>query len=245
MTILCINIDHVATLREARKIEEPDPVTAALICELAGASGITLHVREDRRHAKERDLALLVEQCKTRVNLEMAATDDMTDVALEYLPDQVTMVPENREEVTTEGGLDVASNFDRVKRVTDKLREAGIVVSLFIDPDENQIEASHKTGAEYIELHTGRYCEAVDEKEQKHELDCLIRGAARGKDLGLGINAGHGLNYRNVKPVARIKDMEELNIGQSIVAHAIFVGMERAVKEMLALIKEADPYSGK
>lgn len=237
MTILCVNIDHVATLREARKITEPDPVTAALLCELAGASGITLHVREDRRHAKERDLELLMQLTKTRVNLEMAAADVMLPIAIKYRPHQVTLVPEKREEVTTEGGLDVAGNMVKIQSVTESLQDAGIRVSLFIDADERQIAAAAETGAEFIELHTGCYCNAQDEEQQKRELEILIRGAQIAQDLGLRVNAGHGLNYRNVQPVARIAGMEELNIGHSIIAHAIFVGIERAVKEMIALIK--------
>lgn len=237
MTILCVNIDHVATLREARKITEPDPVTAALLCELAGASGITLHVREDRRHAKERDLDLLMQLAKTRVNLEMAAADAMLPVAIKYRPHQVTLVPEKREEITTEGGLDVAGNISKIQSVTETLQDAGIRVSLFIDADESQIAAAAETGAEFIELHTGCYCNALEGEHQKRELEILVRGAQIAQDLGLRVNAGHGLNYRNVQPVARIAGMEELNIGHSIIAHAVFVGIERAVKEMLALIK--------
>jgi len=236
MTVLCVNIDHVATLREARKISEPDPVAAALICELAGAAGITLHVREDRRHAKERDLELLMQLAKTRVNLEMAAVESMLPIALKYRPHQVTLVPERREEVTTEGGLDVAGNLARVESVTNALQDAGIRVSLFIAPDENQISAAAETGAEFIELHTGCYCNAKDEETLRHELENLVRGARIAQDLGLRVNAGHGLNYRNVRPVALIEGMEDLNIGHSIIAHAVFVGLERAVKEMLALI---------
>jgi len=236
MTILCVNVDHVATLREARKITEPDPVAAAIICELAGASGITLHVREDRRHAKERDLEILMKTAKTRVNLEMAATFDMLEVAKTYLPHQVTLVPEKREEVTTEGGLDVAGRLEHITEITGKLRDAGIRVSLFIDPSESQILASAKTGAEFIELHTGSYCNATTEEDQKKEFQALVEGAKIAQDAGLRVNAGHGLNYRNVKPVAGISGMEELNIGHSIISHAVFVGLERAVKEMLALI---------
>jgi pyridoxine 5-phosphate synthase len=239
MTILCVNVDHVATLREARKINEPDPVTAALICELAGAAGITLHVREDRRHANERDLELMMRSCKTRVNLEMAATEKMLEVARKYKPHQVTLVPEKREEVTTEGGLDVAGSLKKMKSITEALQDAGIRVSHFIDPDETQIAAAAETGAEFIELHTGSYCNAIDENVIRHELDGLIRGSALAIDLGLRVNAGHGLNYRNVRPVAVIKGMEELNIGHSIIAHSVYVGIEKAVKEMNALIREA------
>jgi pyridoxine 5-phosphate synthase len=241
MTILCVNIDHVATLREARKITEPDPVAAALICELAGAAGITLHVREDRRHARERDLALLMQTAKTRVNLEMATTQEMLAIARKYRPHQVTLVPEKREEVTTEGGLDVAGHWEKIRDYTKKLQKYGIRVSLFIDPEESQIKASTKTGAEFIELHTGCYCSAGDEDIQKREMETLARCAKKAQELGLRVNAGHGLNYRNVKPVAAIEGMEELNIGHSIISHAVFVGLERAVKEMIALIREASP----
>jgi len=239
MTLLCVNIDHVATLREARKISEPDPVAAALICELAGAAGITLHVREDRRHAQERDLAILMQTARTRVNLEMAATEDMLSLARKYRPQQATLVPERREEVTTEGGLDVAGHLKKIKATTLGLQDAGIRVSLFIHPDEEQIAASSETGAEFVELHTGSYCNALEEEAQKREMERLILGAKAAQDLGLRVNAGHGLNYRNVKPVAGIYGMEELNIGHSIISHAVFVGLERAVKEMLALIREA------
>lgn len=241
MTILCVNIDHIATLREARKITEPDPIAAALICELAGAAGITLHVREDRRHAKERDLALLIKTSKTRVNLEMATTREMLALARKYRPHQVTLVPEKREEVTTEGGLDVAGHWQKIRDFTKKLQKADIRVSLFIDPEESQITASAKTGAEFIELHTGCYCSAQNESIQQRELESLIREAKMARELGLRVNAGHGLNYRNVKPVAAINGMEELNIGHSIISHAVFVGLERAVKEMISLIREASP----
>jgi pyridoxine 5-phosphate synthase len=241
MTILCVNIDHIATLREARKITEPDPVAAALICELAGAAGITLHVREDRRHASERDLILLMQTAKTRVNLEMAATQEMLVIAVKHRPHQVTLVPEKREEVTTEGGLDVAGHWEKIRNYTKKLQKSGIRVSLFIDPEESQIKASAKTGAEFIELHTGCYCSAPNESIQQKELENLVKGAKMAQELGLRINAGHGLNYRNVKPVAVIKGMEELNIGHSIISHAVFVGLERAVKEMISLIREVSP----
>jgi pyridoxine 5-phosphate synthase len=241
MTILCVNIDHVATLREARKIAEPDPVAAALLCELAGARGITLHVREDRRHAKERDLELLMQTAKTRVNLEMAATEDMLKIAIKHRPHQVTLVPERREEVTTEGGLDVAGHLKKIKAITLALQDSGIRVSLFIHPDEAQIAASSEAGAEFVELHTGSYCNAREESSQKRELERLILVAKAAQDLGLRVNAGHGLNYRNVKPVAAIYGMEELNIGHSIISHAVFVGLDRAVKEMIELILEASP----
>jgi len=243
MTILCVNVDHVATLREARKITEPDPVTAAMICELAGAAGITLHIREDRRHAKERDLELLMQTAKTRVNLEMAATDDMVNVALKYRPHQVTLVPEKREEVTTEGGLDVAGKRDKIGTVTQALQEGGIRVSHFIDPAMDQIAASSETGAEFVELHTGSYCNAPTESGRSRELEKLRQASRGALDLGLRVNAGHGLNYRNVVPVAAIPRMEELNIGHSIIAHAVYVGLERAVKEMIGLIHQCESWN--
>lgn len=236
MTVLCVNIDHVATLREARKISEPDPVTASLLCELAGAAGITLHVREDRRHAKERDLELLMKLCKTRVNLEMAATEDMLSVALQYKPHQVTLVPEKREEVTTEGGLDVAGNRERIKNIVKQLRDNGIRVSLFIEASDEQIAASSETEAEFVELHTGAYCNAIEEELINAELQKIVRGSAAARDLGLRINAGHGLNYRNVIPVSKIEGMEELNIGHSIISRSIYTGIENAVKQMIDLI---------
>jgi pyridoxine 5-phosphate synthase len=236
MPLLGVNIDHVATLREVRKGIEPEPVFAALICEANGADSIVAHLREDRRHIKERDLYILKEVVKTKLNLEMSVAPEIVEIACKVKPDQATLVPEKRQELTTEGGLDVLSNFKKIKRILNKLEKQGILVSLFIDPDKRQIDASKKVGAGMIELHTGRYADARNEKEQDKyfkELETAV-SYARGKNLI--VNAGHGLNYYNVTRVARIKEIEELNIGYSIICRAILVGLERAVKEMRMLI---------
>ncbi len=239
MATLCVNVDHVATLREARKITEPDPVTAAGIVELAGAHGITIHLREDRRHIQERDLDLIRRQVKTKLNLEMAAIDEMVEMALKYKPDQVTLVPERRQEVTTEGGLDVSGQLERIKKTVARIQANDIPVSLFIEPTEEQITASKEVGATFIEIHTGAYANAHTEKEVKKEFERISSMAQRAHEMGLRVHAGHGLNYRNVKPVAAVSIIEDLNIGHSIISHSIFVGLERAIKEMLALIQSA------
>ncbi|MGF1536018.1 MAG: pyridoxine 5'-phosphate synthase [Elainellaceae cyanobacterium] len=235
MPTLGVNIDHTATLRQARRTVEPDPVAAAVLAELAGADGITVHLREDRRHIQDRDVRLLRQTVRTHLNLEMAATDEMVAIALDVKPDYVTLVPERREEVTTEGGLNVAGQLARFKDIVTQLQSAAIPVSLFIDPDPKQIEASAQTQSQFIELHTGAYAEAKGEHLQK-ELALLEQGCRCAQDAGLRINAGHGLTYWNVAPVARLPDMEELNIGHTIVSRAVLVGMERAVREMKALI---------
>ncbi|HZG40778.1 MAG TPA: pyridoxine 5'-phosphate synthase [Nodosilinea sp.] len=237
MPTLGVNIDHIATLRQARRTVEPDPVAAAVLAELAGADGITVHLREDRRHMQDRDVHLLRQTVRTHLNLEMAATDDMVAIALEVKPDYITLVPERREEVTTEGGLDVAGQVDRIKSVVSTLQGAGIPVSLFIDAAADQIEASAQVGAKFIELHTGPYAEASQEDARDRELDILAQGTAQAIALGLRVNAGHGLTYWNTTPVARIAGMEELNIGHSIISRAALVGLERAVREMKALIQ--------
>ncbi len=239
MAVLCVNVDHVATLREARKIKEPDPVTAAAIVELAGARGITIHLREDRRHIQDRDLAIMRGTVKTRLNLEMAASSEMVNIALDTKPESVCLVPEKRQEVTTEGGLDVAGNFEKIKDVATELESAGIIVSLFIEPNEDQINASKEAGATFVEIHTGAYANAACEEDIKRELDTIRQGAEFARSLGLRVNAGHGLNYRNVIPVAAIPGVEDLNIGHSIISYSIFVGLERAVREMIALINQA------
>lgn len=236
MAVLCVNVDHVATVREARRISEPDPVAAAIIVELAGASGVTIHLREDRRHIQERDLKLVREVVKTKLNLEMAAVPSMVKIALLYKPNCVCLVPEKREEITTEGGLDVAGNQQRIKRVVSELQSTGIVVSLFIEPVEKQVRAAKNTGATFIEIHTGAYANARDEQTLAQELSTIRDMTEFAKSLGLRVNAGHGLNYRNVQPIAAIPILEDLNIGHSIISHAIFVGLERAVKEMIDLI---------
>ncbi|MEM8639862.1 MAG: pyridoxine 5'-phosphate synthase [Cyanobacteria bacterium P01_G01_bin.54] len=232
MLTLGVNIDHVATIRQARRTIEPDPIAAAVLAELAGADGITAHLREDRRHIQDRDIRLLRETVQTHLNLEMAATEEMVAIALNIQPDYATLVPERREEVTTEGGLNLLGDLERYKQVVEQLQGAGIPVSWFIDPDPKQIEAAAKTGAKFIELHTGTYANATTEVARNQELEVLKQGAAAAIALDLRVNAGHGLTYQNVYPVAQIAGMEELNIGHSIVSRAVLVGMERAVREM-------------
>lgn len=236
MPKLGVNVDHVATVREARGVDYPDPVRAAILAELAGCHGIVVHLREDRRHIQERDVKILRDIIQTKLNLEMAATEEMAGFALNLCPDQVCLVPERREELTTEGGLDVVKNEEFLRRVNDRLLEKDILVSLFIDPEASQIEAAKRIGAPMIELHTGRYCEAKKPKEKEKELLKLQEAISLGIKLGLRVNAGHGLNYQNVRPVASIPKIEELNIGHSIIARAVLVGMEQAVREMLGLI---------
>lgn len=230
---LGINVDHVATLRQARGTRYPDPVTAAAIAELAGAGQITIHLREDRRHIQERDLRVLRETCQTLLNLEMAASEEMVDIACEVRPNLVTLVPERRQELTTEGGLDVVGQRQTLIRVVERLREKKIVVSLFIDPEPEQVRASHSLGVERIELHTGRYCDVDDEGERAIELRRLAEAARLGASLGLGVAAGHGLTYDNVRPIVELPQVDELNIGHAIVGRAVMVGMDRAVREML------------
>lgn len=236
MPALGVNIDHVATIRQARRTIEPDPVWAAALAELAGADGITLHLREDRRHIQDRDLRVMRETVQVKMNLEMAAEQEITAIALDVLPHQATLVPENREEVTTEGGLDVIGNRDRVKSCVDQLMDADIEVSLFIDPDEEQIEASKSLGVSAVELHTGRYADAASEADRDRELEILIAAGKATIERGMKLHMGHGLTYRNVTPIAQIADVCELNIGHSIVARAVMVGFERAVREMKALV---------
>ncbi|MGC4115483.1 MAG: pyridoxine 5'-phosphate synthase [Myxococcales bacterium] len=236
---LGVNIDHVATLRQARKARYPDPVTAAALAELGGAHQITLHLREDRRHIQDRDLKIMRETVKTALNLEMSATAELVKIAYEVKPDISTLVPERREELTTEGGLDVVSRRDDVRKVVKTLRDAEIDVSLFIDPDIDQVRAAHKADATRIELHTGRFCDARTAKERAAELGRIVDCAKAASKLGMNVAAGHGLNYENVQEVARIEEISELNIGHSIVARAVLVGMERAVREMLELMRLA------
>jgi pyridoxine 5-phosphate synthase len=236
MAHLGVNIDHVATVRQARRTNEPDPVWAATLAELGGADGITLHLREDRRHIQDRDLRILRETVTVKLNLELACSDEVLDIACQFRPDQATLVPERREEVTTEGGLDVAGNRGRVEQAVKKLQGAGIVVSLFLDPDERQIDAGRLLGADAVELHTGQYALAQPGDKQARELEVLRAAAAAVIQSGLTLHAGHGLTYRNVKPIAAIAGMDELNIGHSIVARALMVGFEQAVREMKRLI---------
>ena len=234
MLTLGVNIDHVATIRQARRTVEPDPIAAAVLAELAGAEGITAHLREDRRHMQDRDIRLLRETVRTRLNLEMAATAEMVKIALEVKPDYVTLVPEKREEVTTEGGLDIAGQLDRIKSVVDQLQSAGIPVSLFIDPEPAQIAASAQVKAKFVELHTGRYSEAKESILVAKELANLSAGCELAIAAGLRVNAGHGLTYWNVRPIACLPGMEELNIGHSIISRSVLVGIDRAIREMKA-----------
>lgn len=240
MPELMVNIDHVATLREARGIHYPDPVFAAGIARMAGATGIIIHLREDRRHIKDRDLRILRDVVRTRLNLEMAATPEMTKIAASTKPDMITLVPEKRQELTTEGGLDVIKHAAKIEKVIAAVKKRGIAVSLFIDPAEEQIKASAAIGADMMEIHTGAYADARTARMKKRELDKVIRSAVLGKELGLGVNAGHGLHYHNVREIAMIPQIDELSIGHSIIARAVFVGLDRAVRDMIELIKTGD-----
>ncbi|GEM81000.1 pyridoxine 5'-phosphate synthase [Vibrio superstes] len=237
--LLGVNIDHIATLRNARGTKYPDPVHAAEIAERAGADGITIHLREDRRHILDRDVRILAETIQTRMNLEMAVTDEMVDIALKTQPEFVCLVPEKREELTTEGGLDVVGQFDKIKAATEKLAAAGIKVSLFIDPNSKQIDASKAAGAPFIELHTGHYAEAQTEEEQHKELKVIAEAATYASGLGITVNAGHGLTYHNVGPVAALPEIYELNIGHSIMGRAVFDGLNKAVADMKAIMDQA------
>jgi pyridoxine 5-phosphate synthase len=236
---LGVNVDHVATLRQARKARYPDPVAAAALAELGGAEQITIHLREDRRHIQDRDLRILRDTVGSILNLEMAATAEMVKIAYEYKPDTVTLVPERREELTTEGGLDVNGQKDALKKVIKSLKDADIAVSLFVDPDLEQLRACHKCDADQVEIHTGRYCDARSARDRAAELTRVVDAAKTAAKLGMRVAAGHGLNYDNVQPIAAIPEIEELNIGHSIVARAVMVGFERAVREMLELMLRA------
>jgi len=233
---LGVNVDHVATLRQARRAAYPDPVAAALLAELGGADQITIHLREDRRHIQDRDLQVMRKTVTTRLNLEMAATSEMVKTAYEVRPDEVTLVPERRDELTTEGGLDVIRGKDAVGKVVTTLRDADILVSLFIDADLDQVKAAHRVEAQVVEIHTGRYCEARLDADRRRELARILDAAKAAAKLGLKVAAGHGLNYQNVQPIAAIGEIEELNIGHAIVARAVLVGLERAVREMKDLM---------
>jgi pyridoxine 5-phosphate synthase len=236
MVELGVNIDHVATVRQARKTIEPDPVWAAIMAELGGADGITLHLREDRRHIQDRDLEVLRQTVAVKLNLELACETEVLDIAVRLKPDQVTLVPENRQEITTEGGLDVVGNLDRVTVAVGRLQDAGISVSLFLDADPRQIDAASELGVQAVELHTGQYSLARPGVSQIAELDTLARASAQILAAEMMLHAGHGLTYRNVQPIARIPHMRELNIGHSIVSRAILVGMQQAVREMKRLM---------
>ena len=243
---LNVNIDHVATIREARKTIEPSIITAAVMCEQAGANGITVHLRQDRRHIQDRDIELLRDVVTTYLNVEMAATEEMIGIALATKPDAVSLVPENPNEVTTEGGLDVAGNFENVKNAVDKLKDAGIFVSIFIDPDPEQIDASKNAGAQQVELCTAEYAELTlssraahgeGERKAAAETQRIRDAAVHARSLGLIVAAGHGLTYRNIGPLARIAEITEFNIGHNIISRAVFVGLNQAVREMIEAIR--------
>lgn len=237
---LGVNIDHVASLRQARGTRYPDPVHAAAIAEQAGADIITLHLREDRRHIQDGDVAILRQTIQTRMNLEMALTDEMLDIACRTRPDEVCLVPEKRAELTTEGGLDVVGNIDKVASGVKTLSDAGILVSLFIDPQQVQLDASVEVGAPVVELHTGHYADAANEEDTQAEFRKIDQAVAYGRQLGLKVNAGHGLHYHNVQQIAAIAGISDLNIGHAIIARAVFTGLGEAVAEMLRLIREAN-----
>ncbi len=239
MTQLAINVDHVATIRQARGISKPDPITAAAICELAGASGIVVHLREDRRHIQDRDVYLLRQTVKTKLNLEMGATKEITNIALDLKPDLVTLVPEKRQELTTEGGLDVLNQKKKLAKTVEKMRKAGIPVSIFVDPDEKQIKASHEIGATFVEIHTGKYCDAQTENKQDKEFLLVAAAAEIAYQMGLRVNAGHGLDYHTTARIATIDAIEELSIGHAIITQAVFTGLDQAVRDMHSIIQNS------
>ncbi len=230
-----MNVDHVATIREARKSNEPDPVLAAYISEMAGANGIVVHLREDRRHIQDRDLHILRQTVRTKLNMEMAPTREMIDIALEVKPDMVTLVPEKREEITTEGGLNIIEASKNIARVVKEIKKNGLFLSIFIDPDLEQIKAANRVGADMVEIHTGLYANAKNEYDNTNELNKIQKAIDASERLGLRVSAGHGLNYTNVKYISGLAGLEELNIGHSIIANSLIVGMEKAVRDMIAL----------
>ncbi len=238
MPSLAVNVDHVATLREARNIDIPDPVTAAAIVELGGADGVVVHLRQDRRHIQDRDVRLLRETIKTKLILEMAATSEMVAIAVETKPDLVTFVPEKREELTTEGGLDLHLHKDVVADAIQSLQEAEIPVSIFVDPDLDQIKLAHRINANFVEIHTGTFCDAYKQKERSEAFDKIVNSAKLAHKLKLGVNAGHGLGYETVKAFKGLSEIDEFSIGHSIIARAVLVGLDQAVRDMIALIKE-------
>ena len=233
-----LNVDHVAFLRNARAEENPDPVTFALMAEQFGVDGIVVHLREDRRHINERDLRLLREQLKTKLDLEMAAVQEIIDIAIDVQPDLVTLVPEKREELTTEGGLNVIDNLELIKNTIEQLHNENIPVSLFVEPDLNQIDVSSEINADFIEIHTGVFANTVTEEEMFDELEIIRQAVKHAKKLGLGVNAGHGLNYQNIKEFVAIKNIDEVSIGQAVIARSVFVGLEKAIKEMIQLLNQ-------
>lgn len=234
---LCVNIDHVATLRQARGGLEPDPINAARIIQDAGADGITVHLREDRRHIQDDDVFSLKQVVAGKFNLEMALSKEIIAVAKKVNPHQITIVPERRAELTTEGGLNVADNFDKIKKAVEEFHELGVLISLFVEPDLETVDLSKKTGADFIEIHTGTYCHAHDRNEFEHEINNIYKAADLALKLGLRVNAGHGLNYHNLKPILEIPGLEELNIGHSIISRSVFVGIENAVIQMIDIVR--------
>ena len=236
MARVAINVDHVATVRQARQVNEPDPVTAAALAELAGAQGIVVHLREDRRHIQDRDVEVLRRTVKTKLNLEMAATEEMVKIALRIKPDVVTLVPEKRQELTTEGGLDVALFEESLKGVIKTLHDGDVAVSLFINADPNQIKTAHRLESDYVEIHTGTFADAATFAERQEEFERVLTAAKLSRKLGLGVHAGHGVDYRNVLWLRKISEIEEFSIGHAIIARAILTGIERAVQEMIALV---------
>ena len=239
MPNLAINVDHIATIRQARGTTEPDPVTAAALCELAGASGIVVHLREDRRHIQDRDVLLLRQTIKTRLNLEMGANKEIIQFALDLKPDMITLVPEKREELTTEGGLDVLSQKKKIAQTIKKMHAAGIPVSIFIDAELAQIKAANDIGATFVEIHTGKYCDAPTEAAREQEFHLIAAAAEEASQMGLRVNAGHGLNYHNTAPIAALPEIDELSIGHAIISRAVFTGIDQAVREMLDIIRAA------
>jgi pyridoxine 5-phosphate synthase len=235
---LGVNVDHVATVRQARRVRVPDPLEAALLAERAGADGITVHLREDRRHIQERDVERMRQRLRSKLNLEMAVTPAMIPLAVTLRPDDACFVPEKREELTTEGGLDVVAHQQKILEAVERLHSRGIRVSLFVDPDKRQIEASEAVGAHAVEIHTGTYCNATDEEREK-ELDLVVAASALAHSLGLEVHAGHGLDYTNVTPIAAIPEIVELNIGHSVIARAVMVGIEQAVREMKDILNRS------
>ena len=236
---LCINIDHIATLRQARRESEPDPVTAAGICELAGAEGIVCHLREDRRHINDRDLRLLKEVVKTKLDLEMAATSEMIKIAYLIKPEMATLVPEKREEITTEGGLNIAASKEKIMNAVKSINEAGVKVSVFIDPQPENVDLALEAGADMIEIHTGQYANVKEISDKILEAEKIRQIARMAKELGMGVNAGHGLNYLNIVPIANIEDIDEVSIGHSIISRAVFTGLHKAVEDMLVILRRA------
>ncbi len=232
-----LNVDHVATLRNARGEQQPDPVTFALMAEQFGVDGIVVHLREDRRHVNERDVRLLREMVTTKLDLEMAAVDDIIDIACDVQPELATLVPEKRLELTTEGGLNVIDNLDKIQNAITRLHESDILVSLFVEPDIEQIDAAHGINADMIEIHTGNYANATSEVDMFIELDRIKLAVAHAKKLGLGVNAGHGLNYSNIKDFLEVEGIDEVSIGQAVIARSVFVGLEKAISEIRSLIK--------